>query len=187
MKGSRTRGLVFVRCSPEQYFLSGNSDSDLAGDEASSRTTVGYFNRMGIYGAVSFHCSLERKICTSSQQGETYAFCSMVKDTVWLRLLLHELGMGQKKASLQRTDNQGVHLQSSKQVNHSGAKHFRISQAYIRAQVNGGVILSELVRTTENGADIFTKGSISVEQFHKCMMEIMGPQDNPSLASSKTQ
>ena len=49
------------------------------------------------------------------------------------------------------------------------------------------MILSELVRTTENGADIFTKGSISVEQFHKCMMEIMGPQDNPSLASSKTR
>ena len=103
----------------------------------------------------------------------------MIKDTIWLRQLLHELGVTPTNATHQCTDNQGVFLQSSKQVNHATAKHFRIAQAFIRSHHDNGVILVDKVSTKENAADIFTKGSIPAAAFFKCRLEIMGPQDNP--------
>ena len=104
----------------------------------------------------------------------------MVKDTIWLRQLMHELGFGPTKATRQRTDNRCVYLQSSKQVNNATAKHFRIGQAFIRNNHDDGVILVDKVGTKDNGSDIFTKGSIPAEAFFKCRLEIMGPQDNPA-------
>ena len=106
---------------------------------------------------------------------------SMVKDTIWLRQLLHELGVTPKAASRQHTDNRGVHLQSTKQVNHATAKHFRIAQAFIRSCCENGVVDVVKVESKENAADIFTKGSIPKELFFKHRQEIMGPQANPSI------
>ena len=175
--GTKFHGLVFSPGAPSQWKLSGSSDSDLAGDKATSRSTLGFYSTLGEYGTVSYNCSLERKICSSTQQAETYALASMVKDTIWLRQLTHELGFGQKEATRQWTDNRGAYLQSSKQVNHATAKHFRISQAFIRNTQDDGVIKVDKVDTKENGSDMFTKGSLSLHDFRKCCLKVMGPQD----------
>ena len=181
LKGTKFYGLVFAPGDSSEWVLSGSGDADLAGDKPTSRSTIGFYSKVGEYGAVSYSCSLERKIATSTQQAETYALVSMVKDTIWLRQLLHELGVGPTKATRQRTDNRGVYLHSSKQVNHATAKHFRIGQAFIRSHHDNGVILVDKVTTKENAADIFTKGSIPAEAFFRCRLEIMGPQDSPAV------
>ena len=108
LKGTNFYGLVFAPGVSSEWKLSGSSDADLAGDKMSSRSTTGFYSKLGEYSTVSYNCSLERKVCTSTQQAETYALVSMVKDTIWLRQLLHELGLTQKGPTTQRTDNQGV-------------------------------------------------------------------------------
>jgi hypothetical protein len=182
LKGTRSHGLVFAPGHSSNWVLSGSSDADLAGDLATARSTTGFYSKLGEYGAVSFHCTLERKVATSTQQAETYGLLSLVKDTIWLRQLTHELGFGPRAATRQRTDNQGVHLQSTKQVNHATAKHFRIAQAFIRNNSADGVIAVDKVGTKDNAADLFTKASIPAEQFFKCRLEIMGPQECPPNA-----
>jgi hypothetical protein len=177
LKGTKFYGLVFAPGVSSEWKLSGSSDADLAGDKMSSRSTTGFYSKLGEYGTVSYNCSLERKICSSTQQAETYALASMVKDTIWLRQLLHELGLTQKGPTTQRTDNQGVYLQSSKQVNHAAAKHFRISQALIRNAGDDDVIHVDKVGTKNNGSDIFTKASMPKDGFFKCRLSVMGPQD----------
>ena len=140
LKGTRTRGLVFAPGRKEFWKLSGSSDSDLAGDVTTSRSTIGHCLTLGEYGAVSLHSTLERKIATSTQQAETYGAVGLVKDTVWMRRLLHELGFKFSDTITQRVDNRGVFLQSTKQVNHATAKHFRIGQAFIRSMVGTGIL-----------------------------------------------
>ena len=181
LKGTKFFGLVFSPGESSDWTLSGSSDADLAGDLATSRSTVGFYSRLGKYGTVSYNCSLERKIATSTQQAETYALLYMVKDTIWIRQLIYELGFLLSGASPQRTDNQGTYLQSSKQVNHGVAKHFRIAQAYIREQQALGFINVQKIGTKFNASDLFTKGSIAKDLFFRFRLEIMGPQECPNL------
>jgi hypothetical protein len=119
--------------------------------------------------------SLERKICSSTGQAETYAMVSAVKETEWERLLLSELGEPQLKATVLRSDNSGVVSQSTKQVNHTTAKHCRISQAYIRNRSGDEVIEVVKVSSENNCSDIFTK-PLPADAFIRHRRTIMGPQ-----------
>ena len=136
LRGTINYGIVFCPGS-SKWELSGAGDADLAGDLLTSRSTSGGYCKLGEYGAVSVVCSLERKISTSTGQAETYALVSLVKEVIWVRHLLRELGFGQDSPTVLRTDNAGVFNQSTKAINHTMAKHYRISQAYIRQQVEG--------------------------------------------------
>ena len=89
---------------------------------------------MGRLGTICCNSSLERKISTSTGQAETYALASLVKDVVWTRHLADDMRRPQTNATELDTDNQGVHIQSTKAINHATAKHFRVSQAFIRGK-----------------------------------------------------
>ena len=93
--------------------------------------------------------SLERKISTSTGQAETYAMQSLVKEVVWERRLLEELGYGTQRPTPLFSDNDDVVKQSTKAVSHSTVKHYRIAQAYIRSLCNDGTIKVGRV-STEN-------------------------------------
>ena len=180
LKGSKFYGVVFV-ASEEGLTLSAQCDADLAGDRRTSRSTSGYFSKLGKFGAVSFHSMLERKVSTSTQQAETYALAWGIRDVLWLRTLLHEIGVPVLCPTRVDTDNQGVFLQSSKQVNHATAKHFRISQAFIRQVGEDGFCDVEKIDTKLNHSDIFTK-ALNPELFRIHRAAIMGPQAPPSTA-----
>ena len=63
-------------------------------------------------------------------------------------------------------------------MNHAAAKHFRISQAFIRNMSDNGVIRIEKVDSSLNGANIFTK-ALAKESFTRHRLAIMGPQECP--------
>lgn len=181
LKGSLYHGICFLGGSgAAAWTLSGQGDSDLAGDLATSRSTSGYFARLGLSGCVSYSSSLERKISTSTQQAETYALVSLVKDVVWLRHLLADLGLVQSGPTRVSTDNQGVFLQSAKQVNHATAKHFRIAQAYIRYTGESGAVVVLKVATERNGSDMLTK-CLPAKLFLRHRLFLMGPQAPPRM------
>ena len=177
LKGTMKHGLVFQPGSGE-WVLSGASDSDLAGDLKSSRSTSSYYTKLGEYGAVVCKSSLERKISTSTGQAETYAMQSLVKEVVWVRHLLNELRFPQMKPTLVDTDNAGVVKQSTKAINHSTAKHYRISQAYIRSKVEDGTLKVGSIASSQNAADMATK-ALHAPPFLLHRKEIMGPQSPP--------
>ena len=76
---------------------------------------------MGRLGTICCNSSLERKISTSTGQAETYALASLVKDVVWTRHLADDMRRPQMNATELDTDNQGVHIQSTKAINHATA------------------------------------------------------------------
>ena len=177
LQGTIYWGVVFCR-ENDTWKLSAQADADLAGDKHTSRSTLGYFARMGKYGAISFHSTLERKICTSTQQAETYAVSSCLRDVLWIRVLLGELGAIQADPTVIDSDNQGVQLQSIKQINHATAKHFRISQAFIRQNGEDGSSRINKVDSKDNASDTFTK-PLYAAAFKTHRLTIMGPQAPP--------
>ena len=54
-----------------EWVLSSTSDSDLDGSLNTSKSTSGYFSKVGKSGAVMCSRSLEKKISTSTGQEET--------------------------------------------------------------------------------------------------------------------
>ena len=174
LKGTVDYGIVF-QADDEEWQLSAASDSDLAGCLNTSRSTSGCYSKLGKSGAVMCSSSLEKKISTSTGQAETYAMQSLVKEVVWERHLLSELRFHQCSPTLLLTDNDGVLKQSTKAINHSTAKHYRIAQAYIRSMVQNQTIKVDRIDTAANPADLFTK-ALHAPAFHRHRATIMGPQ-----------
>lgn len=180
LQGTKYMGIVFSDPGTV-WTLSAQCDADLAGDLRTSRSTNGYFAKVGKFGAISFHSSLERKISTSTQQAETYALAWGLRDVMWIRTLMAEIGLDVNYPVNIDTDNRGVFLQSSKQVNHATAKHFRINQAFIRQAGEDAVCRVNKVNTADNHSDIFTK-ALHTEPFVYHRSAIMGPQRPPRSA-----
>ena len=174
LRGTIDHGIVY-QPGKEEWVLSGSSDSDFAGDIATSRSTSGMCTKLGKFGLISYNSSLERKISTSTGQAETYAMGSLAKEMVWERHMARELGIPQKGPSVLRTDNNGVFKQSTKAVNHTSAKHYRVTQAYIRGLVDEGEAKVEKINTEDNEADPMTK-ALPPHPFLTHKESYMGPQ-----------
>ena len=174
LKGTIEYGLIFLAGFEEDGVLSGEADADFAGDLATSRSTTGGYLKMGRFGTILNRSSLERKISTSTGQAETYALGSLTKDVVWTRQLAADIRRPQKLPTEINTDNQGVHLQATKAINHATAKHFRVTQAYIRSKCEDGSMHVNKVATNLNHADFFTK-PLCPALFLEHRNAIMGP------------
>jgi len=167
-------GLEFLAGTGE-WILTGSADSDLAGDINTARSTLAGHLQVGEIGSLIDYCKLARAIATCTGQAETYAMLNVSKSAVWLRGLLEELAHPMKEPTVIKTDNHGVFLQSTKAINHSEAKHYRIAQAYIREKVKDGTIAVTEIRTDYNESDLFTK-ALHGPAVRRHKRQIMGPQ-----------
>ena len=175
LKGTMTHGLVFEPGSGE-WKLRASGDADFGGDLKGGKTTTGHAAMVGKYGALACKSKLERKICSSTGHSETYAAVAICKEVVWLRGLMAELGYAQAEPTVVASDNAGVVSQSTKVINHTAAKHYRIAQAYIRDLVAQLMVIVVGRGTLDNESDIFTK-ALGRALYIKHKLEIMGPQD----------
>jgi hypothetical protein len=177
LAGTISFGIVFAP-GPGPWELSGTSDADLAGDLLTARSTSGHFTQVGEFGTIHSSSKLERKISNSTGMSETYSHAGLATELVWDRHIFRELGFPMKTASPALTDNTGVISQSTKAINHTGAKHYRINQAMIKQLNRDQEIKTDYVATDENGADFLTK-ALPFKAFAKHRLRTMGPQTCP--------
>ena len=182
LMGTIGYGIVFSPGDGE-WRLEGSSDSDLAGDLGTAKSTSGVTTQLsapGGYGNISCRSHLEKKNSTSTLQSETYAFLDLTKEIMWDRDILAEIGFEQTTATVAKyCDNDGVIGQTTKMLNHGIAKHFRISQGYIKDKTKLKIINPTPVDGMYNQADILTK-PLAKMLFERHRLGIMGPQEPPS-------
>ena len=90
LAGSPDRGITLG--GEEELKLIGYSDSDWAGDHADRKSTSGFvFTLNG--GQVSYASKKQAIVALSSTEGEYVALSLAVREAIWLRLLLTELGL----------------------------------------------------------------------------------------------
>ena len=96
---------------------------------------------------------------------------SAVKEAVWLKQLLIELGRNQEKINIYCDNNSTICLANNPEF-HTRTKHIDIRYHYIRETMINDSISVVHVPTEENIADILTKGLDKLK--HYKLIEMMG-------------
>lgn len=135
--------------------LTGYCDSNWGNDLNTRRSTSGYlFYLCG--GVVSWSSKCQPTVALSSTEAEYMALTHATKETIWLRLLLQELGFPQYTTVLYG-DNQSSHALSKNPIHHQRTKHIDIQYHFVREKVLDNTISLEYIPTNIMIADALTK------------------------------
>ncbi|GJP63018.1 hypothetical protein CLOP_g20070 [Closterium sp. NIES-67] len=107
-------------------------------------------------GAVSWRGKKQNEVGLSSCETEYMALHHGVKEVVWLRRLLEELGVGQEEPTVVFCDNESAVKLVKNACLHGLTKHIRPKWHWVRRFLDKEVRL-EIVKTHQQAADIFTK------------------------------
>jgi hypothetical protein len=136
--------------------LVGFCDADWAGDATDRRSTTGYVFMLG-GGAISWNSKKQPTIALSTTEAEYMAISQCTREAIWLRQLMSDVGLEQKKATLIMCDNQGAIALMKNPIHHSRSKHIDIQHHFIREKVEVEVIEMKYISTERMVADVLTK------------------------------
>ncbi|GJS11461.1 hypothetical protein Tco_0368257 [Tanacetum coccineum] len=135
--------------------VTGFVDSDYAKDPDKGRSITGYaFLVQGC--VVSLKTTLQHMVALSTTEAGYMALTEAVKEAIWLRGLLEELGVVLNTVAV-NCDNQGaIHL-SRNHVFHERTKHINARYHFIREVLEAKTVKVLKVGTKHNAADALTK------------------------------
>ncbi|GKF16248.1 hypothetical protein Tco_0061166, partial [Tanacetum coccineum] len=100
--------------------------------------------------------TLQHVVALSTTEAEYMALTEAVKEAIWLRGLLEELGVELNTVAV-NCDNQGVIHLSRNQVFHERTKHINVRYHFIREVLEAKTVKVLNVGTEHNVADALTK------------------------------
>ena len=133
------------------------TDSDYAGDADKARSTSGYVSFIGS-SCVNWSSRRQDVVAKSTTEAELIAANAGASDGTWMMHLLEELGYPQSSPFPLRMDNQSSIKVAKNPEHHGKMKHLETKYYWIRDQVDLGKLEIQWVPSSENCADIFTKG-----------------------------
>ena len=153
LKGTRTLPLILGGDSIE---LMGFTDSDYANDLDTRKSVGGYGFTLGS-GMISWSSRKQRTVADSSTAAEYIAASEASRECVWLRALLHGIGITQTKPTPIFCDNNSTIDLSQDQLFHARVKHIDVRWHYLRERVENADLVLSRIRGVDNTADVFTK------------------------------
>lgn len=141
-------------------------DSDYAGDLDKRISLTGFvFTLSGC--AISWKATLQSTVALSTTEAENMAAAEAVKEVIWLRGLVGDLGLQQDEAVVFRDSQNAIHL-TKNQMYHERTKHIVVRYHFLREVVTQGDIIVKKIGTTENPANMLTK-PVLVLKFKHCL------------------
>ena len=137
----------------------GYVDADWAGDVASRKSTSGYVFIMG-GGAVSWCSRQQEVVALSSTEAEYISLCTGVKEAIWLRRLVSNLGIKLKVGHgpmLLLVDNQGAIDLAQNGSTNRRTKHIDVRYHFNREAVTKKIVQLKYCPSEKMAADILTK------------------------------
>jgi hypothetical protein len=143
--------------------LVGYSDSDLAGDIDTRKTTSGILFFLG-NNVITWQSQKQKVVALSSCEAEYIAATTAACQGVWLARLLAEF-KGRRPTTINlRIDSQSAIQLSKNPVFHDRSKHIDIRYHFIRDCIEKNRVALEFIGTKDQLADILTK-ALGCEQF----------------------
>ena len=136
--------------------IEGFSDLDWAGCVDTRRSTSGFVWIMN-GSAICWRSRLQTIVALSSTEVEYVGATPAVQGILWLRDLLHKLGVTDPTPSLLNMDNQGAVSLTHGAGDSNQTKHIDIRHHFIRSHVENKHIKVQYIPTDEMTADILTK------------------------------
>jgi len=182
LTGTLDFGLDYTKALGGTRFI-GYTDSDLAGDVDTSKSTSGSLFFLGSC-LVSWHSIKQKVVALSSCEAEYIAASTATTQALWLsRLLAELLGRGVEVVEL-KMDSKSALALAKNPVFHEKSKHIRIKYHFLKSCLEDGTIKAEHLSTTDQLADILTK-SLGKAKFQEMRGRIGLRQINPMAHKAK--
>ena len=107
----------------------------------------------------------QKSTAQSTVEAEMFAIAIVIKEVIWLRNLLTELGHPQEKPTVVYTDSRSAMLVATSNATLSKPlKHISVRVAFIREKYKNGVVNIKWINGDNQLADMLTK-SLPVDRF----------------------
>ncbi|GJR63360.1 retrovirus-related pol polyprotein from transposon TNT 1-94 [Tanacetum coccineum] len=170
LKGTADVGLVCGRDQGKHVDVDGFVDANYAKDPDKGRSIIGYV--FMVHGCVvSWKATLQHVVALSTTEAEYMALTEAVKESIWLKGLLIELGVNLRSVVVNCDNQSAIHL-SRNAMFHERTKHINVRYHFIREIVESKEIGVAKIGTKDNAADAFTK-VVPGPKFKYCM-KILG-------------
>ncbi len=154
LRGTLHCGLLFQ---PGSLSLQAYVDADWAGDPLDRRSTSGYVVFLGSTPITW----VSKKQCTVSRfsiEAEYRSLASATAEVFWIRMVLKDLGIFIPDPPLLWCDNLYALAFASNPVFHARTKHIEVDYHFVREKVVCRDVVVKFISTTDQLADILTKG-----------------------------
>ncbi|CAI7781214.1 unnamed protein product [Closterium sp. NIES-53] len=154
---------------PGHLFLTAVSDASYA-SEPENMTSVGGFICCVGGGPTAWESKKQVDQALSSVESEYMALFRAIREIVWQRRLLAELGEEQQGPTPLYCDSQGAIALAKKPVLHGLTKHMRVKWHWTRSMVAVGEVELLYVKTTGQPADMMTKRLVEQQHWKCCKL-----------------
>ncbi|CAH9121069.1 unnamed protein product [Cuscuta epithymum] len=161
LKGHPGQGILL--CSSSDLSLTGFCDSDWASCPITRRSVTGYLVLLG-GSPISWRTKKQVTVSRSSAEAEYRSMATLTCELIWLKNLLHSLGVVHQSPIPVYCDNKAAIHIASNPVFHERTKHIELDCHFIRDHIQAGLITPLYRTTTEQLADLFTK-ALGASQF----------------------
>ncbi|CAI7759749.1 unnamed protein product [Closterium sp. NIES-54] len=157
---------------PGHLFLTAFSDASYA-SEPEDMTSVGGF--ICCVGGCPTAWESKKQVdqALSSVESEYMALFRAVREIVWQRRLLAELGEEQQGSTPLYSDSHGAIALAKNPVLHGLTKHMRVKWHWTRSMVAAGEVELHYVKTTRHPADMMTKRLVEQQHWKCCKLAAM--------------
>lgn len=153
LKQTYDHGLFYQ---PGSLKLEAYSDADYAGNPDDRHSTGGYCIYFG-YNPVSWSSKKQRTVSRSSTEAEYRQLAYTAAEISWFRSLFKDLGVSLTTPTIW-CDNISSICLASNPVFHARTKHLEVDYHYVRDKVVRKELDVRYICTTDQVADVFTKG-----------------------------
>ena len=168
LKGTVGLGLTFKKSGKLDLLI--YTDSDFGGSLIDRRSTTGYCTMLG-GNLVTWKSKKQSIVSKSSTEAEFRALSSGVDEVLWIRGILKDLQIPYEEPIHALCDNKSAICIAHDPVNHNRTKHIDIDRFYIKEKLEEKILQIDYVPTTEQCADILTKG-LPVKQFSRLISKL---------------
>ncbi|GJP60893.1 hypothetical protein CLOP_g16203 [Closterium sp. NIES-67] len=153
-------------------FLTAFSDASWA-SEPEDMTSVGGFICCVGGGPTAWESKKQVDQALSSVESEYMALFRAIREVVWQRRLLAELGEEQQGPTPLYCDSQGAIALAKNPVLHGLTKHMKVKWHWVRSMVTAGEVELHYVKTTAQPADMMTKRLVEQQHWKCCKLDGM--------------
>ena len=153
LKSTPTHGLFYQ---PGSLRLETYFDADYAGNPDDRRSTGDYCIYLG-YNPISWSAKKHRTVSCSSIEAEYHQLAYTAAEISWLRSLFKDLGVSLTTPLIWCNNINSISL-ASNPVFHARTKHLEVDYHHVRDKVVRKELDVSYICTTDQVADVFTKG-----------------------------
>jgi hypothetical protein len=155
LKGCPGKGLLYTQHGNLQVEC--YTDADWAGSLDDRRSTSGYCTFVG-GNLVSWRSKKQTVVARSTAEAEFRSMAHGVCEVLWMQILLIELGLFKGTPLMLYCDNKAAIDIANNPVQHDRTKHVEIDRHFIKEKLERGIICMPYVSSSNQVADILTKG-----------------------------